>query len=36
MGHQSNPQLKLKIESAGNCEFEMNGIKVTYHEIYIF
>ena len=32
MDHQSNPQLKLKLESASNCEFEMNGVKVTYHD----
>ena len=32
MGHKSNTQLKLKLENVSNGEFEMKGVKVTYHD----
>ena len=32
MGNQSNPQLKLKFGDLVNGEFQMNGVKVTYHD----
>ena len=32
MGAQSNPQLQLKFKNLDIGEFEMNGVKVTYHD----
>ena len=32
MGAQSNPQFQLKFKNLDIGEFEMNGVKVTYHD----